>query len=932
MEIRLSSGELHQQMQPITFGPFVLDRANARLLRDGRDVALTPKSFDVLCYLAERADQLVKKEELLSAVWPDVVVGDASIKGCVREIRKALDDDADSPKYIQTVHRRGYRFIAEAGEGAVEIHQPASTQVVPAIVGRSDELDALNECLGRALAGQRQITFVIGPPGSGKTALVEAFVQSTGGRVQVAVGHCFEQFGVGEPYLPVWEALSRSPGLTTPDPLPSTERPAPTEPRQGSERMLRDLADTIEAAAERPLLLILEDLHWADYSTLDLVSAIARRRGAAKLMVVGTYRPGEAPEREQPLRAIGKDLRSRQARCELTLSPLDETAVGEFLAGRFPDRRFPGDLSRRLFEQTGGHPLFLASIVDELVEHAEDPAWTPQIPADVRAAIETQFERLAGEEQQVLEAAAVAGVEFSAAAVAGALGRDVVGVERVCEALTRRQRFLESCGAAEWPDGTLATQYRFVHELYHNVVAARLPDARRTQMHRALAVRLEEAWGSRCGENAAELALHFEQGRDFVKALEYLRRCAERATQQYAHREAIDYLRRALAALDRLPESDRPGLELPLLQSLGVHLQVTQGFAAPEVRQVQARAYGLCRSVSDVRLTFPVLWGIWLFHKVRSELHRAEQLARELLAIAQESGDPSMLVQARQAVAVTALCLGDPRTVVRQMEHVNEIYDQRLHGVNTTVFGQDPCVATTAFAAVAMGLVGDDGQAVQTSERALELAHSLGQPSSVALATHFAAMLHQHRGDAEAVGKLARATIDIAEAEGFSFWLAGGMILGGWAMAASGNTQNGVAEIRRGIAAWLATGSRTYHTYHLGLLADALLRDGRAREALEVLEDALAAAGEMPEGIAEAELWRLKGRCLLEVGEEGARTCFGRAVEVAKEQGASALEGRALAEWSGLSRLGTPGSSRRHQAAARGMVLTTRAGLPATTL
>src|SRR6185503_11183317 len=133
MEIRSASVELHHQMQPITFGPFVLDRGNARLLREGRDVALTPKSFDVLCYLAERADQLVKKEELLSAVWPDVVVGDASIKGCVREIRKALDDDADSPKYIQTVHRRGYRFIAEAGEGAVEIHQPASTQVVPAI-------------------------------------------------------------------------------------------------------------------------------------------------------------------------------------------------------------------------------------------------------------------------------------------------------------------------------------------------------------------------------------------------------------------------------------------------------------------------------------------------------------------------------------------------------------------------------------------------------------------------------------------------------------------------------------------------------------------------------------------------------------------------------------------------------------------------------
>src|SRR5688500_14144043 len=352
----------------IPFGPFELDRENARLLRDGHSVALTPKSFDVLCYLAERPGRLVKKDELLSAVWPDVVVGDASIKGCVREIRKALGDDAESPRYVETAHRRGYRFIG-GGRGpkeevAVQSKVVASQSKPPAaIVGRQGELDALNESLSRALGGERQVVFVIAPPGGGKSSLVDVFVSGVGDRARVATGHCFEQFGTGEPYLPVWEALSRRPGGGEMDKL------AATEPRLGSERLLRELAEAIEGrAAEGPLVLVLEDLHWADYSTLDLISAIARRRGAARLMVVGTYRPGEAPEREQTLRALAKDLLARQSCTELRLSPLDESSVRDYFVRRFPERRLPDEVVGRLFEKTGGHPLFLASVVDDLAE------------------------------------------------------------------------------------------------------------------------------------------------------------------------------------------------------------------------------------------------------------------------------------------------------------------------------------------------------------------------------------------------------------------------------------------------------------------------------------------------------------------------------------------------------------------------------------
>jgi len=393
----------------ISFGPYRLDRANARLVREGRAVALTPKAFDVLCHLVGRPDQLVTKEELLAAVWPDVVVSDASIKVCVGEIRKALEDDPQKPTYIETVHRRGYRFISPVfgavGEGAANsCPPPAPGTGAPAraataaagrhpLVGRAPELQVLDAHLDRAARGERQTVFIVGAAGSGKTALVEAFVRQVRARAGAgdapvcAVGHCFEQFGTNEPYLPVWEAAGQL-GWDLPDrppdgaaaSLPGRTRSgggsgaAVMEPQIASERMLRDILDAIErAAADRPVVLVLEDLHWADYSTLDVISALARRRTPARLLVLGTYRPGELHFREHPLRTVAQELLARRLCAELPLAPLDEGAVAHYLAARFRGRALPDALAGRLFARTGGHPLFLASLIDHLIERDAPP-------------------------------------------------------------------------------------------------------------------------------------------------------------------------------------------------------------------------------------------------------------------------------------------------------------------------------------------------------------------------------------------------------------------------------------------------------------------------------------------------------------------------------------------------------------------------------
>jgi DNA-binding winged helix-turn-helix (wHTH) protein/tetratricopeptide (TPR) repeat protein len=951
--------------QELAFGPFRLDAANARLLRDGRPVAITPKALDVLHYLACRPDRLVTKEELLSALWPDVIVTDASIKVCVREVRKALDDGAKTPTYIETVHRRGYRFIARVETGdttpAADVRQSAAPQppaAAPrrALVGRDRELAGLGESFAAACAGQRQCAFVRGGPGSGKTALVEtlmAQVAAAGGEPPlVLAGHCFQQFGTSEPYMPVWEAVGRlarersSPVLQA---LVARHAAAyaqsadanASEPRAGSERLLRELADGVEAlSAEAPVLLLLEDVHWADYSTIDLLSALARRRAPARLKVVATYRPAEVADAEHPLAEVVQGLVVAGAAREVELDFLGEEAVAQFLAGRFPGARFPRALARRLHQRTDGHPLFLVHLVSDLVEQgvivetaggwsvasadgASDApgdgaqgAWAAvldtQVPQTVRAMIEAQLARLPAGARAALEAAAVAGVECSAAAVAAALAADVVYAEQACEDLSRRYHFLEPRGIAEWPDGTAATHYRFVHELYHRVVYEQVPVARRARMHQLVGLTVESAWDGRAAEEAANLAMHFETGRDWHRAVKYLRLAARAATRQYAHREAASYLSRALEAVDRLPEGARAEHELDVLKSLAVNLQVTRGFAAPEVEAVHARAYALCRpgggaSRADIARTFPVLWGIWLFHKVRSDLRKALPMCDQLLAAARDSGDAALLLQAHQAVCVTHLCCGLPEMTWDHMGQAAAIYDPRLHSENTEVFGQDPGVATQAFGGVALWLMGRPREALAAAQRALELARRLDQPSSLAVAMHFNGMLHQCRGDAAETARWAQATLELAAEEGFSFWLAGGTVFNGWAKVAAAprgaaaDVEAGLADIRRGLDMWLATGSRTYHTYYLGLLGDALLRAGDTAAALRTLDEALAAARALPEGLYEAELHRLRGHCFANDGDD-ALACFTRALDVARAQGARQFEWRAADELAALLR------------------------------
>jgi predicted ATPase len=432
--------------------------------------------------------------------------------------------------------------------------------------------------------------------------------------------------------------------------------------------MLRELAGALEAlAAEHPVVLVLEDPHWSDYATLDLVAFLAQRRDPARLLVLGTYRPVEVIVRGHPLKAVVQDLRLRRQCVELRLDGLGAAAVAAYLATRFPQAPWPSGLDTVLHRHTDGHPLFLVTVTDWWVQqgrvaqvegHWRVPdrveALAGAVPDSLRTLIESQLEELSTAAQALLKAASVVGEAFSAAAVAAAVEAPVAEVEQQCAALVRRGQFLQASGVDAWPDGTVAESYHFRHALHQQVLYDRLSLGRRLELHRRIGARQEAGYGAHAAQYAAALAVHFARGRDYPRAVHYLQQAAETALRRYAYREAVDHLSRGVALLQTLPETaERARQELTMHMVLGPALTALKGQAAPEVEGAYRRALALCQHLGDDAPLFAVVRGLWGIHLLRGELVQASTYATQCLDHAQRAGDPAQRLHGHEALGVT---------------------------------------------------------------------------------------------------------------------------------------------------------------------------------------------------------------------------------------------------------------------------------------
>lgn len=936
------------------FDDFTLDLRRFELSSRGELIQLEPQVFDVLAYLVKHHDRLVTKDELLEAVWGDKFVSEAALNSRVMSARKAVGDSGKEQRLIRTVHGRGFRFAGDVRERsdadstlvaeAEREASPRQTKAAPVAVAserpldREQEVARLHDLLARADAGEQQTLFVVGDPGIGKTTLVEAFLIEATERpgVVVARGQSVQQRGAGEAYMPVFEALGdlcRGPGwdavvafLSRHAPtwvaqMPWLLEPADYEALQQRvvgatrERMLREMVEALRAlTSARTLVMVLEDLHWCDHSTIDLIASLARTK-ASRLMIIATYRPADAQSSGHPVHALAQELSLRGEAQQLMVGPLSAPAVEALLRKTFAGSEPPEGLAQLLWERAAGNPLYVSAIVDSWVAEgslsASNGNLVTTIPAEellrrvpktLQQLVEQRFGQLDPDHQRLLEAASPAGLQFTAAEAGAASGFPLEDADTLLAALARHGQFVESAGEEAWQDGTISGRYRFLHEFYQEVLYQRLPAARRVQFHRAIGDRLECGFGSGAADIAPRLAVHFRNGRDDERARRYLQISADVALRRAGHEEAIRHLRPAIELLERVPEGpQRSHEEVLLLLKLAATLVATRGWAEPEVESTYRRAHELSAQTGDPDLAAQATFALGGFYEIRGDYERAGELMNQRLEL-QSDAEAEGRVDSYELLACSEFHQGMFESSLRYADRGVGLYRPQHHN-SMAVYGDHPGVACHDWAALSLWFLGYPDQALHRAREAMTLAEDPYNFYSLATARIQFAVVHQLRREAAQCEQWADATVSLSTRYGYPYRTAMGMIVGGWARAAQGRTDEGVARANEGLEVALATGAEMDHAYFLGLLAEAYLFSGNSDKALETIREALAWIPTGRTFFYEAELHRMRGRAVLDSSDDAALAskAYWRAFEVAQAQNARSLQLRAAMALMGLA-------------------------------
>jgi DNA-binding winged helix-turn-helix (wHTH) protein len=583
------------------FAPFSLDLTARRLFRDEVRVPLTHKAFDVLAVLVERAGHVVARETLLTSVWPGTHVHPDNVKVLIGEIRRALGDDPARPQYIRSLVKRGYIFIAPVVDAPLAFSADSSS---PIFIGREAEMARLLGALDEAAASHRQVVFVTGDAGIGKTALCEAFLRVAATRqpMRATWAQCMRLSGPSEPYYPVLDLLTHLARSTDDETVAATlSRLAPSwlphlpglsdDPSRAfsagthvatAARMLREIVTAIEALSEHTTLVLwIEDIQWADAATIDVLNSLGQRRDPAKLLLLATIRPSDPAAASASLRRAHADLLARPHASQLRLQPLTSDEVTRYL-----DLQLGPELSIQtapvMHQLTAGNPLFLVTAIDHLVRRGyfvdSREGWLLQVPPEALAGaipgslagtVARELEELAGDERQAIDAASVVGTEFSLWLAAHAADMDELALEPVLEMLARRRTFIVREGVVELANGMFSPIYRFIHGLYQEIVLEHTAPRARADAHGRAGCALERVFAGREHEAAAELACHFHGAGNHLRAAQYLRLAAGNALKRYAPREAAALLHGAVTHAAHLRPDERTRVEMPLMLELG---------------------------------------------------------------------------------------------------------------------------------------------------------------------------------------------------------------------------------------------------------------------------------------------------------------------------------------------------------------------------
>jgi TOMM system kinase/cyclase fusion protein len=806
-----------------------------------------------------------------------------------------------------------------------------STGLTP-LVGREQEVALLLERWAQVKDGLGQVVLLSGEAGIGKSRLVQVLTAHVAAEPQAWLTPCqcspYYQNTALYPMLDLLERvvlrfareespaqkLSKLEGFVVQYGLPLAEAiplfaallslpltadyaPLTMSPEQQKQQTLQALLTILlRRAAQQPVLFVMEDLHWVDPSTLELLSLLVDQGPTTRILVLLTFRPDFPP----PWTGCAHLT-------QVTLPRLPRRQAAE-MTGQVAHRKaLPPEVVEQVVAKTDGVPLFVeeltkmvleSGLLQEREERYELTGSLPPlaIPATLHDSLMARLDRLATV-KSLAQLGATLGREFSYNLLQAVAPWDEGTLQRGLQQLVEAE-FLYQQGLP--PQAT----YLFKHALIQEAAYQSLLRSTRQRHHQHIAQVLEAQFPELCETQPELLAHHYTEAGLLAQAVPYWQRAGQRAVQRFAHREAIGHLTKGLELLKGLPETpEHTQQELDLQTALAPAWMAAKGYAAPEVEQAYGRARELCRQLGETARLFSVLRGLGAFYFVRGKYQTARELGEELLSLAQSPQDPARLLGAHQVLGIAWFWLGELPSARGHLEQTIALYNPQQHRSQAFRAGQDPGVLCRAYSAWALGLLGYPDQALEKIHEAVTLGRDLSHPHSLVFALYLVASLHQLRRDVPATHEWAEATLALSREQLFPYWLAVGRITRGWALANHGHGGEGIEEIRQGLAAYQATGAELGRPWFLALLAEAYGKAGQAEEGLHVVAEALAAAANIGEGFFEAERYRLKGELLLARAVEKqtvAESCFHQALDSARQQQAKWLELRTAVS---LSRL-----------------------------
>ncbi len=833
-----------------------------------------------------------------------------------------------------------YRVLHESGvQSSFEL---AVTKGLTPLVGREQELRILLERWERVKEGEGQVVLLNGEAGIGKSRLVQALKEHLAGESHVRIESRCSPYYQNSALYPVIDHLERLLFRKEDSPeeklrkleralvvaqhamplqetvplfasllsLPLSDRYSPLDlsPQRQKQKTLEALLSWLLKEAEKqPVLRVVEDLHWVDPSTLEYLSLVVEQVPTARVFTLFTFRPDFSPP-----------WAMRSHLTQITLNRLTRKQVEVMVERMTGGKTLPVEVVQQLVAKTDGVPLFVEELTKIVLESGllregdsqyELTGSLPPlaIPSTLHDSLMARLDRLATV-KEVAQLGATLGREFTYELLKAVSPLDEVtlqkGLDKLVEAGLLYQKGLPP-----------QTRYFFKHALIQEAAYQSLLRSKRQQYHKKIGQALEERFPETVETQPELLAHHYTDAGLREQAIVYWQRAGQRAVQRSANIEAVSHLTKGLELLKTLPDThDRTQQELTLQIALGAPLRITKGFASPEVERVYARARELSQQIGETPQLFPVLRGLGGYYIARAEFQTAHKLGEQCLRLAQSMQEPALLLHAHYLLGATLFCQGKIALAREHVEQGIALYNPRQHSSHTLLYGQDPGVACLFWTAWALWHLGYPDQALKRGHEAVTLAQELSHPYSLAIALNIVAFLHQFRREGHAAQEHAEASVTLSNEGGFGFILGMGIILLGWALAEQGQGEEGIAQMRQGLASWQSTGAELYRSYWLALLAEAYGKTGQVEEGLAVLAEALDIVHKNGERYYEAELYRLKGELILMqavgvglipdefVGEAHteAEACFRQAIEIARRQSAKSLELRAAMS---LSRL-----------------------------